>query len=447
MKVCAMILGILWFSTCLLTAQNINSEHEKYWPQWRGPYANGVSPNGNPPIEWSENKNVQWKIEIPGRGHATPVIWGDQIFISTAIPLNPQEEKQEQNQQPQQGRRRGMSFRETKDMHKFVVYSINRQNGKIQWQKTVTEEVPQERTHDFGSWASHSPVTDGKHVYAYFGSRGLFCLDMQGNLKWERDFGQMTKRMSFGEGSSPVLYEDKIIVLWDHEEDSFIIALDKNTGKDVWRVDREERSSWSTPFIVKVDGKPQVITNATNRIRSYDFATGNLIWECSGMTANCIPMPVTANDIVYLMSGFRGNALLAINLLKAKGDITNSEAIVWKSNKDTPYTPSPLLLDNNLYFLRVNNGILSCLEAGDGRVFYSNERLEGMGNLFTSPVGVKDRIYILGGSGVTYVIKHGPEFKVLAKNILDDNFHASPAIIGNDMYLRGFKYLYCISQN
>ena len=323
---------------------------------------------------------------------------------------------------------------------------IKTSNGQIQWQKTVKEETPQEKTHEFGSWASHSPVTDGKHIYAYFGSRGLFCLDMQGNLRWERGFGQMSKKMSFGEGSSPVLHDNKIIIVWDHEGDSFIIALDKNTGKDVWKVDRHEATTWTTPFIVEVEEKPQVIASGTNRIRSYDPATGKLIWECGGMTANCIPMPVTANDILYVMSGFRGSALLAINLLKAKGDITDSGAIVWKYDKDTPYTPCPLLLDHNLYFLRVNNGILSCLDARNGKGYYRNERLEGMGNLFTSPVGVKDRIYILGGSGVTYVIKHGPEFKILAKNELEDNFHASPAIIENYIYLRGFNNLYCISQ-
>ena len=428
-------------------AQDNVPEYEKNWPQWRGPYANGISPDGNPPVQWGEGKNIKWKIEIPGRGHATPVIWGDQIFISTAVPANKQEEKKEQDEEPQEGRRRGMSFRETNEMHQFVVFSINRQNGKIQWQKTVKEEIPQPRTHEFGSWASHSPVTDGKHVYAYFGSHGLYCLDMQGNLKWERDFGQMSKRMSFGEGSSPVLYQDKIIVVWDHEGESFIIAMDKNTGKDVWKVHRDEATTWATPFIAVVDGKPQVITSGTQRIRSYHFATGDLIWECGGMTANCIPMPVVSNNIVYIMSGFRGSAMLAIDLLKAKGDITNSGAIVWEYDKDTPYTPSPLLLDNYLYFLSVNNGILSCLDARDGKVYYTKERLEGMGNLFTSLVGLKDRIYILGGSGLTHVIKTGPKFEILAKNKLDDHFHASPAIIGNNLYLRGFKYLYCISSD
>ncbi len=429
-----------------LSAQEKPSDFDKNWPHWRGPLANGVSPNGNPPSEWNEEKNVKWKIEIPGSGHETPVIWGDQIIILTAIEIEGEEKPKEQAEQPQQGRRNWMSAKKTKNVHKFVVLSVNRQDGKIQWQKTVKEEVPQESTHDYGSWASNSPVTDGKHIYAYFGSRGIFCLDMKGNLKWQRDFGQMEKRMSFGEGSSPVLYENKIIILWDHEGESFLIALDKKDGKDVWKTNRDEGTSWSTPFVVEVNGKPQVITSATKLIRSYDIASGELIWECSGMTNNVIPMPVTDGNILFLMSGFRGNALLAIDLSKAKGDITGSDAIIWEYNKDTPYTPSPILLDNMLYFLRSNNGSLSCLDKNDGRVYYSKQKLEETGSIFTSPVATRDRIFVLGGTGLTYVVKHGSEFEILSKNKLDDKFHASPAIIGDNIYLRGFKYLYCISE-
>jgi len=422
------------------------AQAQENWPQWRGPNANGISPNGNPPIEWSENKNVKWKIEIPGRGHATPVIWGDQLFILTAIETEKEGEIGQKSGDQQQGSREWMRPRETTKIHKFVVLSINRHDGKVLWQRTVTEEHPQDRTHDLGSWASNSPVTDGKNVYAYFGSRGLYCLDMQGNLKWERDFGQMAKRMSFGEGSSPVLYNDKVIVIWDHEGESFIIAIEKKTGKDVWKMDRDERTSWSTPFIVEHNSAAQLITSATNKVRSYHPNTGKLIWECSGLTRNVIPMPIFANGIVYVMSGFRGAALFAIDLAKAKGDITGSDAIVWQYNQDTPYTPSPVLYNNLLYMLRVNNGNLTCLDARDGKVYYSTEKLEGTGNVFASLVAAKDRIYVTGKNGTFYVIKAGPKFEVLSKNELDDNFEASPAIIGNNQYLRGYKYLYCISQ-
>jgi len=444
MKKITIVVGFLFFLSSLFWATERPSDYEKYWPQWRGPLATGVSPNGNPPIEWGEDKNVKWKIAIPGKGHATPIIWGDQMFILSAVETDKEGKAKEQNQGMQHGR--GMPTLRTTKVHKFVIFAINRHDGKILWQHTVKEEVPEEGTHEMGSWASHSPVTDGKHVYAYFGSRGLFCFDMKGNLKWERDFGQLSKRMNFGEGSSPALYGDKIIVNWDHEGQSFIVALDKKTGKDIWKVDRDEGTSWASPFVVENNGNPQVITSATKLIRSYDLATGELIWECGGMTMNAIPMPVTANGILYVMSGFRGNALLAIRLEGAKGNITDSDAIVWKHGKDTPYTPSPLLFQDKLYFLRSNNGILTCFDAKTGKEFYSKQRLEGMGNVFASPVGAKDRIYIVGQKGTMYVVKHGPEFKILAKNKLDDNFNASPAIVDNRIYLRGYKNLYCIEQ-
>lgn len=445
MKFKIILSGILVMFFGSLLAQDKSIDYDKNWPNWRGPFANGISPDGNPPLAWSETKNVKWKVAIPGTGYSTPITWGDQIFLSTAIEIVDPKEGQNQEEAQQGGRR--MRGKQTKNVHKFDVISLNRFTGKILWQKTVTEEVPQEGTHQAGSWASNSPVTDGENIYAYFGSRGLFCLDLKGNLKWQRDFGQMEKRNSFGEGSSPVLYEDKIIVLWDQEGQSFIIALDKKTGKDIWKVNRDETTTWSTPLVVEVNGKPQVITGATTLMRSYDLETGQQIWQSKGLFANVIPMPVAKENMVYLMSGHRGSALLAINLSEAKGDISDSETIVWRYNKDTPYTPSPLLMENNLYFFKSNSGILTCLDANDGTVKYSNQRLDGMGNLYTSPVGAGDRFYIIGGTGISYTVKHGSKFEILAKNQLDDKFHASPVIIGKNIYLRGFKYLYCIGSD
>ena len=442
MKNIIVSLGIvLVFSVIFVAAGNV-PEFERYWHQWRGPHMTGVSPSADPPLEWSETKNVKWKIAIPGKGHATPIIWKDRIFILSAVETEKESREQAQNSGPQRGR--GMPTTRTTKIHRFVVLAVNRDDGKVLWEKTVREEMPHEGTHEFGSWASHSPVTDGEHIYAYFGSRGLYCLDWEGNIIWERDFGQLSKRMNFGEGSSPAVYGDRIIVTWDHEGPSFIAAVDKKTGKDIWKIDRDEGTSWATPYIVEVGGKHQVITSATKLIRSYDLETGELIWECGGMTQNAIPMPLAADGILYVMSGFRGNALLAIRLAGAKGDITDSDAIVWKHDKDTPYTPSALLIDDNLYFLRGNNGILSCFDARTGTPHYSNQRLEGMGNIFASLFGADGRIYVTGQKGTFYVVKHGPEFEILAKNTLDDNFNASPVAVGKDFFLRGYKYLYCI---
>ena len=443
----AVILVLLGALSFLFLSAESTADYERYWHQWRGPHMMGVSPDGNPPIEWSETKNVRWKIAIPGKGHATPIVWEDQVFILTAAETDKEGQVREHAQDSGSTRGRGMPLARTTKIHKFIVLAVNRNDGNIIWQKTVKEEMPQEGTHEFGSWASHSPVTDGEHLYAYFGSRGLYCLDWEGTIKWERDFGQMSKHMNFGEGSSPAIYGDKIVVTWDHEGQSFVVALDKKTGKDIWKVDRDEGTSWASPYIVEVNGKAQVITSATKLIRSYDLNTGELIWECGGMTRNAIPTPIAADGILYVMSGFRGNALLAIRLADADGNITDSDAIVWKHDKDTPYAPSALLHGNYLYFLRGNNGILSCFDAKTGTPHYTAQRLEGMGNIFASLFAAKDRIYITGQKGTFYVVKQGPEFGILAKNTLDDNFNASPAVVGKQLFLRGYKNLYCIEED
>ena len=425
-------------------AQDKSEIYSQNWPEWRGPEANGFASDANPPIEWSETKNVKWKIEIPGKGHATPIIWGDKIFIQTAVETNQKAESTSPASEESIGGR-GPAATKTTNVYNFNVMAINRISGGLIWNKTVCSETPVDGTHELGTWASNSPVTDGEHLFAYFGSRGLYCLDFKGNILWQRDFGQMVTKMNFGEGSSPTLYKDKIVLVWDHEGDSFLYVLDKATGKDILKIPRDEATAWATPMVVTVNGKEQIITSATSMMRSYYLTTGEIIWYGTGMTANVIPSPIVNNGILYLMSGFRGNALKAIDLSKAKGNIDGSDAIIWEYNQNTPYTPSALLAHDKLYFLRSNNGNLTCLDIADGKVNYSVEKLDGTGTIFASLVGAKDRIYITSQTGLTYVVKQGPAFEILAKNQLEDGNFASPAIVGNNLYIRGFKYLYCLS--
>jgi outer membrane protein assembly factor BamB len=256
----------------------------------------------------------------------------------------------------------------------------------------------------------------------------------------------MEKRMNFGDGSSPTLYKDKLVVLRDHQGQSMLHVFDKNNGAILWEVKRDEISSWSTPVVIEYGGSPQIITAATGLIRSYDLENGKILWECGGLTDNVIPSPVYADGMVYLMSGYRGNAVLAIDLSKASGKITDSDAIVWKYDLNTPYTPSPVLIDGKLYFLKANNGFLSCLDAKDGTVYYSSQKLEGIKNIFTSPLGVGDRLYVVGTNGVTCVVKLGETFELISQSTLDDQFYASPVVLGNTLFLRGDKTLYCISE-
>ncbi len=456
------------------------------WPQWRGPQMTGVALHADPPVEWSDTKNIQWKVEIPGKGSSSPIVWGDRVYVTTAIPTEKMGKKEapkaeepsaetgpprpiDISQLPERIRNRlaGMSEEEQKQflermrnrrggrgrgprgiqpeyVHKFVLYAIDRATGEIVWERVAREALPHEGTHPTGTWASNSPVTDGEHVWAYFGSRGLYCYDMDGELVWKKDFGDMRKRLGFGEGASPALHGDRLVVSWDHEDESFITALDKRTGKELWRTAREEITSWATPLIVEHGGSTQVITNATGKVRSYDLESGEIVWEVSGMTMNTIPTPVHDGGMVYLTSGFRGNALLAIDLSKAKGDITGTDAVVWSLDRDTPYTPSPLLYDGTLYFLKRNNGILSVFDAKTGKSIFGPQRMEEVPNIYASPVAAAGRVYITGREGAVIVLEHGSEYKVLSVNQLDDGFDASPAIVGNEIYLRG-KYLYKIS--
>jgi hypothetical protein len=297
------------------------------------------------------------------------------------------------------------------------------------------------------SLASCSPVTDGEHVIASFGSRGFYCYDMNGNLQWEKDFGDLSIRYSWGEGSSPALYGNRLIVTWDHTGDSFIAVLDKRNGKELWRKKRNDGTSWTTPLVVEHKGRAQIIAPSIGRTRCYDLETGKELWTTRGMTANPIPSPVSLNGIVYLMGGFQESVLQAISLDKASGSVSSSGAILWEQAWDTPYVPSPLLYGGNLYFLKSNQNMLSCIDAATGNPHYSRQRLNQVKGVYASPVAANDRLYVMGRNGVCVVIRHGPQLEILATNRLDDGFSASPVIVGKDLYLRGHKFLYCIASD
>jgi outer membrane protein assembly factor BamB len=414
------------------------------WPQWRGPLATGEAPEATPPVTWSETSNIKWKVKIPGRGTASPIVWGDRVFIQTAIPTGKSEAAKGADP-PAQGGRGGMSVPPS-GPYQFVVLCIDRQSGKTVWQQVACEETPHEGHHPDHGFASHSPVTDGEHLYAYFGSRGLYCYDLHGKLKWKKNLGKMQTKARFGEGSSPVLCGDKIVINWDHEGDDFIVALDKATGSERWRQARDEDTSWATPLVVQHNGQTQIVTTATRRIRSYDAATGQQVWEHEGLTPNAIPSPVAADGIVYAMSGFRGNKLFAIRLGKT-GDLTGTDAILWTHNRSTPYVPSPLLYQNRLYFFASNNGILSCFDTKTGKALYGPERIEALQGVYASPVAGAGRVYLVGRNGVTVVIRNADKLEILATNRLQERFDASPAVVGNEILLRGQEYLYCIAGN
>jgi outer membrane protein assembly factor BamB len=331
-------------------------------------------------------------------------------------------------------------------VHRFVVMAIDRETGRTVWQRVAREQVPHEGTHnDNGTSASGSPITDGERVYAYFESFGLYAYDTNGSLVWEVDLGDKRMRNGFGEGSTLALHGNTLVVVWDHRGESFIVALDTRDGSELWRQPRDEVDTWATPLILEVNGRPQVIVSAQGRIRGYDLETGDVIWEGDGLTRNPIPSPVHEDGLVILTSGFGGNDLRTIRVAQARGVIDGTPAVAWSHNRDTPYVPSPVLASGILYFLKSNSGILSAFDAETGQSHYQ-KRLRGVPNVFASPVATRDRLYITGREGTTLVLKAGPDYEVLATNTLDDEFDASPALDGGDLFLRGHTSLYAIAE-
>jgi outer membrane protein assembly factor BamB len=428
----------------LIVFGTVRAQSSDHWPQWRGPFFNGMA-RGDAPTEWNDTKNIKWKTEIPGRGFSTPVVWGDRIFLTTAIPTGKPAETP-QPQPEQQGRRAGGGAGPLVE-HRFEVLALDRKTGKIIWQKTAKVATPHEGYHRaYGSFASNSPVTDGKYVYASFGSRGIYCFDFNGKLIWEKDLGvQMKMRLAFGEGAAPLLVGNQLFLVFDHEAGSFMVALDKRNGKEMWRSAREEPSSWSTPLAIQHDGRTEIIVPATNKVRSYDPQTGKVLWESAGLGSNVIPVPVTHNGMVFVMSGHRDPKLMAIKLGK-QGDLTGSDAIAWSHTRGIAYTASPVLHDGKLYIV-TDNGMMSAFNATTGEAYYAQTRLPKAANMKASPVGANGKLYLATEDGDVVVLKMGEKFEVIATNHLQDQvFIATPVIAGGEIYLRGQTTLFAISE-
>jgi outer membrane protein assembly factor BamB len=425
----------------LLWQANAQSD-QGHWPQWRGPYLNGMA-RGDAPTDLSGPKSMRWKTPIPGRGHSTPVVWGDRIFLTTAIPAGTPPPPQQAAQTGRGGAGGGAG---AGIEHKLVVYSVDRKTGKVVWERTAKVVTPLEGYHrTYGSFASNSPVTDGNRIYASFGSYGVYCYDFSGKLIWERDLGvRMHVKNQFGEGAAPVLHGDRLILHFDHDAESFVVALDKRTGKELWRTMRDETSAWSTPLVVEYKGKRQTVISASRKVRSYDFESGRLIWECAGLGANVIPAPVFQNETVYVMSGFREPKLMAIRVDRS-GDLSGTDAIAWSQTRGLSYTASPVLHEDRLYAL-TDTGMLSCFNAKTGEPYYQQTRLPQADTFKASPIGANGKLYLASESGVVTIVKMGDKFEVIASNTFEDQvFIASPVVADGDLLLRSHNQLLCIS--
>lgn len=429
------------------------------WANWRGPDGGGLA-RGDAPLTWSDAENVEWTADIPGRGTSSPVIWGDRIFLTTAIPTGSASAQPidripggvlaqrgggaRGRGGPAPGGRGGPGGGSAQAEHRFVVMCLDKNSGDVLWEKTAIVATPHEGYHpDYGSFASSTPTVDAEGVYVFFGSRGAYVYDHDGNLKWGKDFGiQMRMFGEFGEGAGPTVYGDTMLLKFDHTGDGVLIAVNKNTGEELWRQPRGSLETWSAPLVVEHDGRLQAIAAASDNVRSYDLETGELIWECSGLGGNQIPMPVAAGDIVYVMSGYQRPNLLAIRL-GGSGDITGSDLVLWTQNRGLSYVSSPALVDGRLYVID-QNGILSNFNALTGERIYQ-ERLPGANAFKSSPVAANGKLYLANESGQTHVVRLGDTFEVLATNTLaDQTFIASPAIADGEIYLRSRTTLFAI---
>jgi outer membrane protein assembly factor BamB len=433
------ILTVVLFvsSFSFVAADEIDPEQQ--WPQWRGPSLDGTSSKANPPLTWDASTNVAWKTPLDGHGNATPIVWGNQVFVTTAIATG---RKAKPEDIPKPDPRFGEKRTESPDTyHRFAVLALDRNTGKVLWQKTCAEKVPHEGHHKTHSYAGASPLTDGERVVVSFGSFGIYCFDLKGNLLWEKQLGRQETRRGWGEAVTPALYEGRVYVNWDHEGDSFLTALDATDGKTLWKVDRDEPSSWATPLVVEHQGKTQIITPGTTRVRSYNAETGKVIWHHDGLTVNCIPSPIKHQDSVVVMSGYRGSVATAIPL-DSRENATGQT--IWKLERGTPYVPSPVLVDGRLYFTQSNSNILTCVDATTGKILIDRTRLGALQEIYASPVAAAERIYFTDRGGTTVVIKQSDQLEVLATNKLGEGVDASLALAGNQIFLRSEKHVWCI---
>lgn len=429
----AIATGMLAVGNPVLALQNSNDLRGN-WHQWRGPLANGVAPDANPPLRWDEETNIAWKVPVEGESISTPIVWQGKVFVSTAVATDripdvpPVKDERAMTEPPNQ-------------FYQFGIRCLDLETGQTLWSDICTEQVPHEGRHITSGYAAGSPMTDGNRLVISFGSYGIFCYSLNGTKLWGIDLGDMHTRRGWGEGTSPVLIDDWVVLNWDNEDDSYMYALDAKTGETKWKIARDEPTTWATPLIIERDGVKQIVTNGTNGVNGYELQTGKEIWSAPGTTLNAIPSPVEFGDSLILMAGYQGNRAVSITIGNGGEPVQN-----WELLRGTPYVPSPLLSGNRLYFTQGNKAILYCVNADTGETFFGPQRLEGLDNIYGSAISADGRVYLTSREGVTIVFSDAEVFDVLATNRLPDQFDASPVAVGNSLLLRGKQNLYCIRE-
>jgi len=415
------------------------------WAQWRGPDGLGISRETGFVTRWSPTSNIKWKTEIPGRGHSSPIVWGDRIFLTTSL----KGELVEGRKAPVHldfSYRPGYVHPDSVDIefkHTLKVLAIDAGTGRIVWEQTAYDGVMFDDRHRKNTYTSPTMITDGRLVYAFFESLGVYAYDFDGRLQWHSPLGSIIKA-GLGPGTSPVLYENLLILQCDQEmgEGSAMIALDKRTGKQVWRAERSTRRSWATPLLVQSADRADLVASGAEVVIAYDPATGKERWRANGTQSHPIPSPVAGHGVVILSAGSSAKRALAIRLGQS-GDLTDSTSIVWRHNKGTAYVPSPILYGDYLYLL-TDTGIITCLEAQTGKLVYEGGRVPVPATFTSSPVAFDGKLLLTSEDGDTFVIKAGASHEVLATNSVGEPVFASVALAHGTIYIRGERHLFAI---
>ncbi len=416
------------------------------WPQFRGSGARGTTNESKIPDRWSATENVAWKRDIPGRGWSSPVVWGNHLFLTTVV-----------NTGESEAPKKGLYFGGDRPLppgsiHQWKVLCLDLETGDVRWERQVHEGKPKSSIHVKSSYASETPITDGERVYCCFGNVGIFCFDFAGNEQWRHELPALPTRFGWGTAASPVLHEGRLYYCNDNDKESYLLALDARTGKEVWKIPREEKSNWATPFVWKNEQRTEIVTPGSGGVRSYDL-DGKLLWTLKGMSSITIATPFEANGLLFVSSGYVMDQKRPVYAIKpgAKGDIsltegrTSNEFIAWSQPKGAPYNPSTLVEDNRLYVL-YDRGLIGCFDARYGQELYSPQRLPD-GRAFTSsPWAAGGKVFCLNEDGVTFVLKAGDTFELLHTNALadDDMGMATPAIVGDRLVIRTAARVYCI---
>jgi outer membrane protein assembly factor BamB len=421
------------------------------WPQFRGAEARGIAEGKGLPDKWSTTENVAWKTDLPGRGWSCPIVWGKRVFVTTVINTGATEAAKK-------GLYMGGEAKKMPDTpHQWKLMCLDLDSGKVLWDKTAYEGIPAQPIHIKNSYASETPVTDGERVYAYFGNVGLWCYDLDGKEVWSKKLDPHKTRFGWGTASSPVVHKDRVYIVNDNDEDSYLLALDKKTGNEIWRVKREEKSNWSTPYIWVNEQRTEIITPGSMAVRSYDL-DGKLLWSFKGMSMITIATPYEADGLLYISSGYVMDKRRPLYAIKpgASGDITlpkddkgqgptSNEFIVWSQPQGGPYNPSTMVYEGKLYVL-YDRGGFACFNAKDGSIVYDRTQIPDAKDFTVSPWAYNGKIFCMNEDGITYVLRAGDKFEPLHQNKLaeDDMGMATPAIVGDKLLIRTAARIYCI---